>query len=190
MTIVRLSLTFALLLAAGANAFAQSAISHQTLALAAGQAGGLDAGVTKVNGTTTVSACRVTVEGSPMRYWTDGTTPTATSGHLVNAGAEFSLGSYPEASQFKATPTDGPSTLQVTCLLGTVAAPPPTFDAGLLTPNSRNAVLLGQLIAGLDATNTVRALAVTAQGLAAVQTSPASTLPLPLCNAVLRYNCR
>jgi len=57
----------------------------------------------------------VTVEAAPIRYWVDGSDPTAEEGHLVNAGDAITLDSNSDIANFKAIRTgDISATLQVT----------------------------------------------------------------------------
>jgi len=51
----------------------------------------------------------LSVETAPIRYWTDGTTPTATTGHLAEVGDVVELHSRGEVRNFSAIRTGGTS---------------------------------------------------------------------------------
>ncbi|MEK8128651.1 hypothetical protein WMW72_12110 [Paenibacillus filicis] len=78
----------------------------------------------------------ISVEGGDIRYWRkDDPPPSATSGHPVKAGAEFTLDSAAQLAGFRAYPVSGSPVLQVS-YLGAVPKPPedtqpPTTPTGL-----------------------------------------------------------
>ena len=56
----------------------------------------------------------VTVEGVPIRFWKDGSTPTATQGHLCEPGDVIPLRNQDQIRKFKAiTPSGATATLMV-----------------------------------------------------------------------------
>lgn len=187
---MRLAAAAGICLALAAPAAAQRAVSHQTLSVTVDQAVGLDSTTTAPSGDT-VGACRVTVEGGSIRYWTDGTSPTTTSGHLMSAGAPFWLISYPEANLFRAIATHGASgvvLLQVSCFDGATTFPA-SADAALFAANTAGAAIIGRIIEGVDTSGTIRAIAVSPFGELLTKTRT-NGLPLPRCNAVRTTNCQ
>ncbi len=56
----------------------------------------------------------ITVETDQIRFRTDGPAPTASEGHLVDAGASIILESAPELVNFKAIRVTADATLKVT----------------------------------------------------------------------------
>ena len=71
-----------------------------------GTAGGLS--VTEGDGVHAEGAI-ITVETAPIRYWTDGTVPTAANGHLLNVGDVLELTSRGEVRNFSAIRSTGVS---------------------------------------------------------------------------------
>ncbi len=49
----------------------------------------------------------ITVEDQSIRYWVDGTTPTASVGHLVNAEGTIEIEGIENLKRFKAISTSG-----------------------------------------------------------------------------------
>lgn len=186
MSITRLSVVGLIaLLAWTPLASAQSAVSHETVTTSPNAAVSFSASTTTV-GAAVVTACRVSVEGSPIRYWTDGGTPTSTGGHLINVGAQFIL-SGGEAKRFSVIATTSAGALQATCYLGD-QAPTAAADSGMAVQNVAGTVMPGHLLVGLDPSGILRALTVTSFGELATRSSPG--LPLPLCNPVRSTNCQ
>jgi hypothetical protein len=61
----------------------------------------------------------LTLETAEIRWWIDGTDPTATEGHPLEAGQNLTLEGYKNLSQFRAIRTGATSgVLKVTYLLG------------------------------------------------------------------------
>lgn len=183
---LRLALVASVVLTLASPARAQRPASHQTLTVTIDQAVGFLSSTTAPSGVA-VSGCRLTVEGGPVRYWTDGTTPTTMSGHLANAGTQFFLVSYPETTLFRALATNGPATIQATCYDGAVP-PAPASDASLFAANTLSKSIVGPVMQGVDAAGVVRALAVSAFGEIALKFN--GRLPLPPCNPVRTTNCQ
>lgn len=61
-------------------------------------------------------ACYFTVEDDQVRYQIDGSSPDATTGHLLNVGDVFWLDSLHAIANFKVTRVTGDAILQVTYL--------------------------------------------------------------------------
>ncbi len=53
------------------------------------------------------------LEGAPIRFWLDGTAPTASLGHLVNPGDVFEIEGINNIRNFKAIKVSGIGTLSV-----------------------------------------------------------------------------
>jgi hypothetical protein len=131
-------------------AIAQQPVSHQTISVTNVASGGPTiASATLVDSSgTPVSACVVAVEGSQLRYWVDGTTPTSSTGFLVSPGSQIPLPFHAWAANFQAIAlTVMGATLQVSCATGTVGpasaaswvvSTPPSL---LLFPPACNALL-------------------------------------------------
>jgi len=62
----------------------------------------LTSSVFRPAGQTPASKAFITVETAPIRYWYDGSTPTATSGHRAEAGAVIELEPLDDIEHFKA----------------------------------------------------------------------------------------
>jgi len=55
----------------------------------------------------------ITVETVPIRFWKDGSTPTATQGHLCEPGAVIPLANQDQIRKFRAIAPAGTATLMV-----------------------------------------------------------------------------
>ena len=191
----RLSILVALLLTAVLPIAAQQPVSHQTLSVSNTGAVGLAAATISPANVGPVSSCVLAVEGGPIRYWVDGTAPTASSGFLANVGNVFSLPSQAYIAQFQAIATTAAAatTLQVSCARGAASSAGAAMasDLGLQPLNTQNPFAPLQLIGGFDASGsngTMRAAAVAPGGSLYVAVSPG--LPLPPCNPVRTVNCQ
>ena len=88
----------------------QGALSHETVTVA-----GTAIGITSSASEGVLPhAALITVEGAQISVTVDGTTPTATVGHLVEAGDEITLTDRGEVMNFLAIRTGGTATLKVT----------------------------------------------------------------------------
>lgn len=56
----------------------------------------------------------ITVETDQVRFWVDGSTPTASVGHLLNVGDELELRGGDELTKFRVIRVTADATLQVT----------------------------------------------------------------------------
>lgn len=65
------------------------AFAHETITVSSTSIGGTAA--TYATATATAAYAVFTVETNPLRYWADGTAPTSTVGHLVNAGGQIGV---------------------------------------------------------------------------------------------------
>lgn len=92
--------------------------SKETGLTIAGTAVGITDSVhTPTDGSPVATAAVVTVETAPIRFWIDGSTPTASQGHLAQPGAEITLESHAEVKNFLAIRSTATSaTAEVTVL--------------------------------------------------------------------------
>jgi hypothetical protein len=88
-------------------------ISYETITVSS-VAVGISAGVLTVSGNA-ADKCLVTTESQPLRYTTNGTTPTASVGHLAAAGSELVFNGRPDLASLRFIRTGTDATVQVTC---------------------------------------------------------------------------
>ncbi|WP_438449395.1 hypothetical protein [Gorillibacterium sp. sgz5001074] len=84
-----------------------NAKGNETLTINSGTAVGLasiPSGATQV---------LITTETEDIRYWIDGSLPTAFAGHLVVAGSMIELDTSDQLTKFKAIAVSGTATLQI-----------------------------------------------------------------------------
>lgn len=60
----------------------------------------------------------ITVEAQPIRWWSNGSVPTAAAGHLAPAGSVINLGSRHEVTNFLAIRSGGSDSLLHVSLFG------------------------------------------------------------------------
>lgn len=90
-----------------------TAFAKETLTVA-GTAVGFTSATYAPAGQTPAQEAIVTVEGGPIRYWKDSSTPTATAGHLIGVGGAFILETADEVANFKAIRVTATSATLVT----------------------------------------------------------------------------
>lgn len=144
-------------------------------------------------GTTALTFCRGTVETAAQRMTIDGSTPTASTGQPLNVGDQILLNNREDIRNFKVIAmTTASGVLNMRCGSGTPAGlsivQPASISVGV--PGSP-APPGGDVVAGRDATNRVRTILATPDGLLQVQPPYYGPgLPRPLCNPVASYNCQ